>query len=479
MTIVPRLFLSYSWSSPEHEAWVDRLATELAENGVDVVYDKWDLREGHESTAFMERAVADSTISKVVMVCDRAYKEKADGRAGGVGAEAQIISTKLYASKGQDKFLAVVAEKDEADEPPLPAYYASRIYIDLSEPDRYGERFDQLLRWVFGKPLNVRPPLGKPPAFLTEPDDALSLGTSVLARRASEALRHGRTNARGALDEYLATFAERLGRLRLTDGDPPTDEAVEQAIQSTGSARLELLEVLGTFVRYGDAQSLGPVLHRFLESLLAHLEAPVDAVLWSPERADHLKFFAYEAFLTTLALLLRERRLDAGLHLFAESYVVLAPRRGHAVARPYTVFCSRIDSLVRLSQRPGKRCASLQARLLKERADGSAVAFEQVMQADFVCFLRARLNSAHVGSWYPQALLYAQGIMYGPFELFARSASRSHFEKLLSLLGVDDAAEGKQRLDAIVADRPNLPQWDYEPLEVATLLGSDRLGSLP
>ena len=38
----PKLFVSYSWTSPDHEAWVLQLATELRESGVDVILDKWD-----------------------------------------------------------------------------------------------------------------------------------------------------------------------------------------------------------------------------------------------------------------------------------------------------------------------------------------------------------------------------------------------------------------------------------------------------
>lgn len=55
----PKLFISYSWSSPEHEAWVLNLAEELRSNGVDVVFDKWDLKEGHDAIAFMEQMVTD------------------------------------------------------------------------------------------------------------------------------------------------------------------------------------------------------------------------------------------------------------------------------------------------------------------------------------------------------------------------------------------------------------------------------------
>src|SRR5450631_3686414 len=47
--------------------------------------------EGHDSIAFMEKMVTDPTVEKVIIVSDRVYAEKADGRRGGVGTEAQII----------------------------------------------------------------------------------------------------------------------------------------------------------------------------------------------------------------------------------------------------------------------------------------------------------------------------------------------------------------------------------------------------
>ncbi len=128
----PRLFISYSWSNPQHEQWVLDLASELVSSGIDVVLDKWDLREGHDAIAFMEKMVTDPSISKVALVCDEVYVTKADGRAGGVGTETQIISAEVYAKQNQDKFVAVIAEKGTDCKPFLPTYYKSRIYIDLT-----------------------------------------------------------------------------------------------------------------------------------------------------------------------------------------------------------------------------------------------------------------------------------------------------------------------------------------------------------
>lgn len=104
----PRLFISYSWSSQDHELWVVDLATKLTESGIDVILDKWELKEGHDSIAFMEQMVTDKTIGKVAMISYQKYAEKADGRARGVGTETQIVSREVYEKQDQNKFVAVL-----------------------------------------------------------------------------------------------------------------------------------------------------------------------------------------------------------------------------------------------------------------------------------------------------------------------------------------------------------------------------------
>ena len=161
----PKLFISYCWSDSEHEDWVLRLGTELRENGVDVILDKWDLKEGNDANAFMEKMVSDKDIKKVILVIDDQYSEKANKRSGGVGTETQIISAEVYESVEQNKFVAVIATRDREGNAKLPVFYKSRIYIDLSDEDLYSKNFEQLLRWVYDKPLNIKPEIGSKTCF--------------------------------------------------------------------------------------------------------------------------------------------------------------------------------------------------------------------------------------------------------------------------------------------------------------------------
>jgi len=59
--------------------WADRLLAD----GVDIVLDQYDLKEGHDKHAFMEKMVTDLGVTHVLVVCDRTYAEKADARKAG------------------------------------------------------------------------------------------------------------------------------------------------------------------------------------------------------------------------------------------------------------------------------------------------------------------------------------------------------------------------------------------------------------
>ncbi|MCP4117926.1 MAG: TIR domain-containing protein [Desulfobacteraceae bacterium] len=44
----PKVFISYSWSNQSHQELVEHWADRLISEGIDVVLDIYDLKEGHE-----------------------------------------------------------------------------------------------------------------------------------------------------------------------------------------------------------------------------------------------------------------------------------------------------------------------------------------------------------------------------------------------------------------------------------------------
>jgi hypothetical protein len=292
----PKLFISYSWSDVEHEQWVVNLATELRESGVDVILDKWDLKEGHDTFVFMEKMVTDPEIKKVAIICDEKYATKADGREGGVGTETQIISKEVYEKQDQEKFVAIVCKKNSDGKPFLPTYYKSRIYIDLSEADIYSENFERLLRWIFDKPLNVKPELGNAPSFLSE-EKHISLGTTVLFKRCVDALKNHKTYASGAFDEYCTVFAANLERFRILDQEGEFDDAVIKNIEEFKPFRNEAIQLFITIAQYSQSEVIIQRLHRFFESLIPYMNRPPNITQCKEWDFDNYKFVVHELFL--------------------------------------------------------------------------------------------------------------------------------------------------------------------------------------
>ena len=162
---IPKIFISYSWSKSD---FVISLAERLVSHGVDVILDRWDLKEGQDKYAFMEQCVNNPDISKVLIISDKNYTEKANKRQGGVGDETVIISTELYGKVNQEKFIPIVTELDEEGHAYIPTYIKSRIYIDFSDNSKYEENYEKLLRDIYNKPLYQKPKLGQMPSWLEE-----------------------------------------------------------------------------------------------------------------------------------------------------------------------------------------------------------------------------------------------------------------------------------------------------------------------
>jgi hypothetical protein len=97
-------------------------AERLVNDGVAILLDQWDLSEGQDKYAFMEKMVTDASVSHVIIFSDETYAKKADERKSGVGTESQIISREVYEKVDQRKFIPVVCQRRDDGEPWLPVF---------------------------------------------------------------------------------------------------------------------------------------------------------------------------------------------------------------------------------------------------------------------------------------------------------------------------------------------------------------------
>ena len=162
----PKIFISYAWGTKEYQDKVLSFASDLVHDGIDVLLDKWSLKEGHDTYAFMEKCVTASDITNVLILLDKEYAFKADKRKGGVGTETQIISAEIYNKVDQDKFIPVVFELDENGNVCRPVYLKSLLYFDLSDEEKYDDEYKRLVKRLYGVETYKKPDLGSRPSWV-------------------------------------------------------------------------------------------------------------------------------------------------------------------------------------------------------------------------------------------------------------------------------------------------------------------------
>ena len=423
--------------------------------------------------------VTDPEINKVAIISDKTYTEKADGRSGGVGTETQIISREVYEQEEQDKFVVIVTERDNNGKAYLPTYYKSRIYIDLSEPDSYAENFEKLLRWVYNKPLYVKPEVGKAPNFLEE-SESISLGTSSAFKRSLDSIKNDKSTASGCFDEYLNLFSENIERFRVHDVEGEIDDAITSNIESFIPARNEYIQLIIAAAQYKPIPEFGERIHRFIESLIPYMDRPEHLTSYNPWEFDNYKFIVHELFLYTLAVFLKYERFGLAAPLLMQQYFVGGRSEyGRDTMIGFENIRQYMESLEHRNKRLETRKLSLRACLLKERCNGTGIDFRFLMQADFVAFMRAEIwASDDYSRWWPETLIYI-GSYGSSFEIFARAKSKKYFDRVKVLLGVDSPADLADILESYKQDHRRLPRWEMNSFSPSALLGYESLGALP
>lgn len=471
----PKVFTSYSWTSPEHSEWVRLLVDRLRDDGVEGILDVYRLKEGQDKYAFMEQMVTDPDVSKVLVICDKRYAEKADAREGGVGTESTIISQEVYEKVDQKKFIPVVTEFDEAEKPYVPTLMKGRIYIDLSSEEKLAENYEQLIRAIFDKPIHTEPPVGRPPSFLTE-EGHISTRTGSKLRMLKDAVQRDRPTARGLLVDYLRGFTEAAAgfRFKPEEYEGNFGEKVKSSIHQFLPYRDEFVDFILFVSLYIDDPGAYRKIFQLFESLLPYQEPP-PLTSGYDHVGDNFRFILREMFLYLIAALIRNEKYEIADMFMRQGYFK-APRRGddrhHETHVSFTVF--NTDAHLIEVDRSGQTTGET-AKLLRERASHPELNFEHLIEADFVLFLRNILHRDDFDwFWHPKTLNRAQ--YHSVFPLFARAESQANFANLKVLLGVNNKQELEEKLNA-AAEGDVFRAIGYRVETIKRLMNFDKLDS--
>lgn len=454
--IAPKVFISYSWSSPGHCDLVRGYAERLISDGVDVTLDQWGLSEGQDKYAFMEKMVSDPSITHVIIFSDQIYAQKADSRKAGVGTESQIISKEVYDKIEQRKFIPVVCQKHENNEPCLPVFLASRIWIDFSTPESVNENWEKLLRAIYDKPIHMKPALGKPPSYLENDESRPALPTIGKFSSLRDALMNSRPAAPMLRKDFLDAAIEYADLLRIRTAPDDIEERVIGDVRKLHPLREQLVDWLLIEATVPNAQ-LDTLIIAFLERILPLKYRPKELNSWNEGWFDAHAIFVYEIFIYTVAVLIATERFEV-IHELLTTHYLLPDSEANSSSSfdTFERFCGYSRVLHARNDRLKLRRVSLLADMVKENATHKTVTFADLMQAELLIFLMSLISN---NTWFPHTIIYAGH--ENRFPLFVRAAQHKHFEKLKTVLGISSADEVREKIKALTGRMQQYLGFEY------------------
>jgi len=443
-----KVFISYSWTTPEHEDWVLELAQRLRSNNVDVVLDKWDLNEGDDKYHFMEQSVSSDEIEKVLIILDEGYAKKANGRAGGVGTETLIISPKLYGQVVQDKFIPIVAEVDHAGKAFLPVYLESRIYIDMSTEELLHKNYESLLRRIFNRPSLIKPPLGETPRFLLE-EHAVAFKTGSLVMSYDYQIDKHPQRINSLTKDFLDVFYASLSQIKFEASSNEYSVFGKELIDKIKEyipLREDYIAFLTKVCKDPSGFDVINIINLFekLPLLLAPRDPGIGS--WNSGNFYHIRYIIHELFLVTIAVALKNGYYALLEELLYAKYIIRERHSRGKDPESFLVFYNYLD-VFNSYYRQIKGNSSFEGGhgfVISELAS-EQLGKEWIISADLLAYY---ISSLYFNDyWYPITAQFRD--YYHSFELLSRLYSNRHFEKVKGVLGADTISGLKQNITAL------------------------------
>ncbi|MBB1319370.1 TIR domain-containing protein [Shewanella sp. SR43-4] len=431
----PKVFISYSWSDQSHQELVKHWADRLVADGVDVILDIYDLKEGDDKYAFMESMVTDPEVTHVLVICDKVYADKANARKAGVGTESQIISGEVYQRVKQSKFIPIVCEFSEG-EPILPAFMQSRMWINFSSSEAENENWEQLIRLLYGKPQYVKPKKGKAPTFITSNTPIPTSEAFAKFNSLKQAVlqdKKGLNHYRRDFIESCIAYADDL-RVRERPDVESIGEKVLEDCNKLKAVRNHLCDWVLLESEITDESAFSESLIEVLEKLRELKSRPPEINSWNDSWFEAHSVFVYETFLYIVAALLKSGAYGVLNDIYTSHYLLpSSDQYGNKKFEKFDCFYGYSETLQSVLAPPNQKLYSPAAELIKKQADREDIPFSDIRQADLLTLLMSFITPGT--RWYPATLHYSS---YGSdYPFFIRAAQHKNFLKLAKITGIE------------------------------------------
>lgn len=449
----PKVFISYSWTDQTHQELVKHWADRLVADGVDVILDIYDLKEGDDKYAFMESMVTDPTVTHVLVICDRAYADKSNARKAGVGTESQIISGEVYEKVKQSKFIPIVCEFGDDGEPILPAFMKTRMWINFSSSEAENENWEQLVRLLYGKPQHVKPKKGKVPTFITNETPVPTSEAYAKFNLLKQAILQDKKGLKHYRRDFIDACIIYADDLRVRER-PEVESMGEKILEDCAklkAVRNHLCDWVLLESEINDDDNFTEALIDVLEKLRELKARPSEISEWSDSWFDAHSVFVYETFLYIVAALLKSGAYASLNEVFSSHYIMpKTDSYGQSNFEKFDCFYGYSDALQAVLSPQNQRLYAPAAELIKRQADREDIPFSDLRQADLLILLMAFITPDT--RWYPGTLHYSS---YGNgYPFFIKAAQHKNFSKLATITGINNSdklrekvKEGHERLD--------------------------------
>lgn len=459
-----KVFISYSWTNREHEEWVLNLATRMMNDGIDTKLDKWDLKEGNDKYAFMESMVTDETIGKVLVVCEKGYKEKADNRQGGAGTETQIIAPEMYNKAKQEKFIPIIRETGDDFEEFMPTYMKGRIAIDLSSSIVFEEGYEKLLRLIADQPLYRKPELGKLPSYIFT-ESKQNYKTRHIVNQLKENVLKYPNRIGYYFKDFTDEFKKELNSFKIINEEfiQPFDEKVYDACKNLIELRNDYISFIDCVVKYREKLDIEDI-KKLLEATYSFTERSDGET--SSLQNDHYRFFLREIFLYTISILLENEEFEKIGYLTSTRYYV--KKWGYSNREPveFDKFDFQIQSL------DEHRRNRLQNRLYSNVTDFSlnnSVVNEKnyrelLIESDFLLYYisKSKKREKRFSKWFARSYIYSPTMK---ILVLQKMESQRHFEKAKVLFEITKKEEMVRIIEEFPSNRVAYPEaFDSIPM---------------
>lgn len=439
-----KVFISYSWGNKEHQDWIVNLGTRLMSDTVDVVLDRWSLKDGHDIHSFMEEMVNSEDIFRVLIICNSKYKAKANDREGGVGTETQIITPSLYSNQKQEKFIPIVLERDKEGTACLPTYLSSRKYIDFSREEDFEDSYEELLRNILESPSIPKPKLGKTvPVYISESKINLSEINAKIRTLENQIKRNPIINPK-YVNEIIKTFLENLWEFQL--------ETAPADIKTFGEKLLESLKAYKPlredFIRFIDlitsidVQIDSDIIIDFFENAPIYDRPKEDIKGWYPAQFDIFKIIFQELFIYVIGISLKNRNYPLVSDLLHSKYYVKNECLRNREPEKFTYLSHYHKNLDAYVKEVYKKVTGFGDYIVTNLSE--QVNKEEIILADTLCYILSSLErESKYYDWFPHTYLYNQR---NKFNFFEKITSKKHFEKIKIIFDVDNEKELKEKI---------------------------------